>query len=90
MNAQAWAYQLRPIWFVRMDAGRPSEAKNCVPLRVAVMRPARKDSASLTQLLATTWIERDANWANRMAASHTTTNASKGCSEYKITNLGRK
>jgi len=28
------------------DAGRPSEAKNCAPPRVAVMRPARKDSAS--------------------------------------------
>jgi len=48
MNAQACAYQVHPIWSVRMDAGSPSEAKNCTPPRAAVMRPARKDSASFT------------------------------------------
>ena len=31
MNAHAWAYQLRPIWLVRMDAGSPSGEKNCAP-----------------------------------------------------------
>src|ERR1035437_10845496 len=46
MNAHAWVYQVRPIWFVRIDPGRPSEAKNCAPLLAAVIRPARKDSAS--------------------------------------------
>jgi hypothetical protein len=50
MNAHAWVYQLRPSWPLRIDAGRPSEAKNCAPPRVAVMRPARKDSASFRVL----------------------------------------
>ena len=57
MNAQAWEYQVRSVWLGRMEMGSPSEPENCTPPRVAVMRPARKDSVSFRVAKVRWWRE---------------------------------